>query len=216
MFQIHGLSLTASEVVQLVGLLVPLVVAWLAHANAPSWFKGGLNAVLAALTGAIGVLVATDGGYDWQAFVQAILSALTASVVSYIAITKHIGGPQLEQSGLNLGKSLIMDITKSLPTDAGPKHAVGDPLPADQTPPTGNVITPPKGDAGAAPVGSLAYILIVLGIVGLVIGLIAPHVASLASAHWMLTPGIVLLVVGVILALIFGPWRGSWGPGPRV
>lgn len=71
-----------------------------------------------------------------------------------------------------------------------------------------------RGDGGYTPVSTLAYLLIVLGIVGLIIGLIAPHVTQLASVTWMLVPGIVLLVVGVILAIVFapGPWRRTRPP----
>jgi len=51
MFQIHGLTLTASLVVQLISLVIPWLVATLVHVNAPGWFKSGLHAVLAAVPG---------------------------------------------------------------------------------------------------------------------------------------------------------------------
>lgn len=212
MWQIHGLTLTASLVVQLIGLLIPLVVAWLAHQNAPSWFKGGLNAALGAVEGSVGVLVAANGGYDWRSFIQAILSALSASVISYIVVTKHIGGPQLEQAGLTLGRSLVTTISEDAMNHIG-KHEA--PLPTDQTPATGNVRTMPKGDGGYTPIYTIAYLLILLGVAGLILGLVGRHVADLASCAWMLIPGIILLVVGVIMAILFGPvgpWR-RYGPG---
>lgn len=72
-----------------------------------------------------------------------------------------------------------------------------------------------RDDAGYTPVSTLAYLLIVLGLAGLIIGLIAPHVDALASWHWVLGPGIALLIVGVILAIMFGPTprSGYWYRG---
>jgi hypothetical protein len=127
--KIQGLTLTASEVVQLIGLIIPFLVAFIAHQNAPSWLKGGLHAVLAAITGSVGVLVATTGGYDWQAFVSAILAALGTSVMSYIVVAKHIGGPQLEATGLSLGKSLATAVSTATVRHFG-RHEAGHVIPA--------------------------------------------------------------------------------------
>jgi hypothetical protein len=145
---IAHLSLTAATVVQLIGLAIPLVVAFVAHKSAPGWVKGGINAVLAAVTGAVGVLVSATGGYDWQAFIQAIVAALVASAASYVVVVKHIGGPQLEQIGLSLGKSLGTTISEVAVKHVG-KHTLEaqgvdtpTPLPTPNVPPTGNVKTP--------------------------------------------------------------------------
>lgn len=220
MIQIHGLTLTASLVVQLISIAIPLVVAFVTHMTAPSWLKGGLHAVLAALTGAVGVLVAANGGYDWQAFVQAILAALATSAVTYVTITRHIGGPQLQQVGLSLGKNLATTLSEDvMKLKYQGRHREVDPhdAPVAPAPTPAPKMAAPKGDDGYAPIYALGYMLIVLGLVGLIIGLIAPHVRSLVSWHWVLGPGIALLVIGAILAFLFGPigpYRG--GPYRRV
>lgn len=48
----------------------------------------------------------------------------------------------------------------------------------------------------------LGYLLVVLGVVGIVVGLIDP-----LNARWALVPGIVLLIIGIVLWLVFGYGR---------
>lgn len=209
-------SLNASAVVTLVGLVVPLVTGFLVSPKSPGWFKSLVTFVLTIINGSVGALVGINGGYDWKGFEASIVLALVSAAASWIVVTKNIGGPQLQQIGLQLGEWLAHEIDHGkheaghvVPVDPG----AGTSLPLPDVPPTGNVAGPhlsqPKGDAGYAPVGFLGYLLIVLGVVGLVLGLLGRHVAEMASCAGFLIPGIVLLVVGIVLWLL-----GSYGPGP--
>lgn len=103
------MSLTASNVVALISFFLPVLVAFVAKQHAPSWVKGGLHTLFAAITGAVGVLVSAGGGYDWRAFVSAIITALVTSAAAYIALWKHAGVPQIaaKTSSFGLGPEQV-------------------------------------------------------------------------------------------------------------
>jgi hypothetical protein len=103
------MSLTATDVVKIISFFLPLLVAVVAKAHAPSWVKGSLHTLFAAVTGALGVLVSAGGDYDWRAFVSAIITALVTSAAAYIALWKHVGVPQIaaKTSGFGLGPEQV-------------------------------------------------------------------------------------------------------------
>lgn len=83
--------LTIDTTTQLVitGSLVPLVVALLTKLHAAPWLKAVVNGLLAAVVGAIAVVVqAPDHMQRWQDFVVAIALAWVVSTASYFGLYK--------------------------------------------------------------------------------------------------------------------------------
>lgn len=88
---VNFLSYDAATVSRLLGALVPLLVAVLTRRYATSGLKAALNLVSSVVVGSATYLVAADGGYDWQGFVNASLNTLIVSAATYYGLWKPTG-----------------------------------------------------------------------------------------------------------------------------
>lgn len=97
------LSLDAATVARLLGLLVPVLVAFLTKQYASSTLKGVVNLVASAILGGVTYLVAENGDYDWRGFVNGGLDVFVVSVVSYHAVLKQKVAPAVAAKTRNFG-----------------------------------------------------------------------------------------------------------------
>ena len=81
----------AATTARVLGLLIPLLVAFITKKSASSGLKGVLNVVASAVIGSITYIVAENGGYDWTGFVNGTLDTLIPSVAAYYALWKPTG-----------------------------------------------------------------------------------------------------------------------------
>ena len=96
----------ATTTAQLLGLVIPFLVAIVTKKVASSGLKGVLNLVLSAIAGSTVYLVAADGGYDVQGFVNATMNVFIVSIATYYGVTKPTGLTETVQnvtSGFGLG-----------------------------------------------------------------------------------------------------------------
>ncbi len=93
-----------------IGLAIPLLVALVTKRVASRGLKGVLNLVLSAVGGSAVYLVAKDGGYDVEGFVNATLNAFVVSVATYYGVYKPTGVSaklQNKTAGFGLGKPAL-------------------------------------------------------------------------------------------------------------
>lgn len=84
-------GIDAGTTARLLGLFVPLVVAFITKKFASQGLKGFLNLVVSAVVGSTVYLVAEDGGYDWTGFVNGTLDTFIASIIAYYGFLKPSG-----------------------------------------------------------------------------------------------------------------------------
>lgn len=88
---VNFFNLDAATASRALGLLIPLLVALLTKRVASSRTKAVLNIVASALAGSAAYLVAADGGYDVEGFVNAALNTIIVSVATYYGLYKPTG-----------------------------------------------------------------------------------------------------------------------------
>lgn len=80
-----------ASLVNLIGLVVPLLVALLTRSSATQGLKSVLNFLLSAVLGSAAYLVSADGGYDFEGFANASLTTFVVSITSYYGLYKKTG-----------------------------------------------------------------------------------------------------------------------------
>lgn len=83
--------LDPTNVVYLVGLVIPLLVGLVAKKFADGAVKGWLNAILTTVVVVIATLVGPDGGWQWQEFLKAFLETFLVSIATYYGFYKPTG-----------------------------------------------------------------------------------------------------------------------------
>jgi hypothetical protein len=89
--QTDWLSAEATNVVRLLGLLIPLLTALLTKKLASQGLKAVVTLISSVLLGSIAYLVAADGGYDWEGFVNAFINAFLPAIAAYYGLWKPTG-----------------------------------------------------------------------------------------------------------------------------
>lgn len=179
--QIDWLNLSdPTNVVRALGLLIPLLTALVTKKVASQGLKSVVTLVLAAITAGAAVLVADDGGFALNAFVNAFINTFVPAIAFYYGLLKPTG---LAGSVANATEFFGFGPRPVLETaDKGaesPLSAAGSP------------------HAGEGGFGSLALLLVVGGAILVIAGLLLP-------SHPFLVVGVVLLVVGVVVGFAGG------------
>lgn len=86
-----SMHLAPEVVARLLGLLVSLLVAVATKKYASSTVKATLNVALAAVLGALSVLVTANGHYDVSAFINAALNTFVVDIAAYYGLYKPAG-----------------------------------------------------------------------------------------------------------------------------
>lgn len=81
----------ATTVTRLLGVLVPLLVAVITKRYASPGLKATLNVLSAAIVGSLGYMVAADGGYDLDGFVNSFLNTFIVGIATYYGVYKPTG-----------------------------------------------------------------------------------------------------------------------------
>lgn len=81
----------ATNMVRLLGLLIPLLTALLTKKFAAQGTKAVITLVASALLGSIAYLATVDGGYDWAGFVNAFINAFLPAIAGYYGLWKPTG-----------------------------------------------------------------------------------------------------------------------------
>lgn len=176
--QADWLNLTdATNLVRVVGFLIPVLTALVAKKVASSGLKSVVTLVLSALTATIATIVAADGhGFAWQAFVNAFLNTFGPAIVTYYGLWKPTGlaGTVAQATqGFGVGPRPVLE-TEDKGAEA-PSSAAGR----------------GRHEAGSA---SLGFVLVVAGLVLLLFALVV------AGLHYLFWFGVILLVIGAVLA----------------
>lgn len=78
-----------TSVVNMLGILVPLIVAFISKRYASSGLKSVLNVVTSAVVSSLGYLVVASGdGYDLVGFLEAFVGTLIVSIAAYYGVLK--------------------------------------------------------------------------------------------------------------------------------
>lgn len=78
-----------TSVVNMLGILVPLIVALISKRYASSGLKSVLNVVTSAVVSTLGYLVAASGdGYDLVGWLEAFIGTLIVSIAVYYGVLK--------------------------------------------------------------------------------------------------------------------------------
>jgi hypothetical protein len=97
------ITIDAGTQALLVGTIIPILVAALTKSSASPAVKAILNAGLAAVSGAVAVLV-QQGSQHWQAFVYAIGISWVVSVATYYGFLKPTGTAEVVALKTDIGK----------------------------------------------------------------------------------------------------------------
>lgn len=181
--QIDWLNLSdATNVVRIVGLLIPILTAVVTKHVASQGLKATVTTVLSALTAAVSVLVAADGhSFAWQAFVNAFVNTFIPAIALYYGFWKPTGlagSVAAATKSFGLGPRPVLETSEK--GEESPSSAAGYP------------------EAGAV---SLIALLAVAGLVLLLLGIF--HVL----ANWAFVLGLILLALAVVLAVVDRPSR---------
>lgn len=98
----------ATNVVRVLGFLIPIVTALVTKLNASSQVKSLVTLTLAVLTASVATLVAADGGWDLNAFLNAFMNTFIPAIAAYYGLLKPAGvtGYVAEATaGVGLGSS---------------------------------------------------------------------------------------------------------------
>lgn len=87
-------DLSAATVSSLLALFLPLVVALLTKYDVAPTVRIWVNMFLSAAAGAVGTLVASDGGFAWLTFILSSVAAFLTSALTYMAVWKPTGAAQ--------------------------------------------------------------------------------------------------------------------------
>ncbi len=182
--QIDWLNLSdPTSVVRVLGLLIPILTALITKRVASQGLKSVVTLVLSAITAATAVLVSDDGGYAWQAFVNAFINTFVPAIVMYYGLWKPTGlagSVSAKTENFGIGSPPVLETgdkgQESPPAAAGAPHA---------------------GEGGAIAVGSLALLLVVIGAIGAIAGLLLPD-------RTFLVVGVIVLIVGVVVGFAGG------------
>lgn len=105
----------------IIGTLIPLAVAIVAHAKASSEIKSYLNLILSAIAAAVTALIAHGGSLPLTSFASAFFVVIAASQLSYVVAWKHRLAPYLAVLGnLGIGKPKDTSSHPANPTPAPP------------------------------------------------------------------------------------------------
>lgn len=179
--QIDWLNLSdPTTVVRILGLLIPILTAVVTKRVASQGLKSVVTLVLSAVTAGVAVLVADDGGWAWQAFVNAFINTFLPAIAMYYGFWKPTGvagSVAAKTEHFGVGPSPVLETAdkgqESPPAAAGAPHA---------------------GEGGYA---SLALLLVVAGAILVVAGLLVP-------SHTVLIVGAIVLVVGIVVGFAGG------------
>lgn len=179
--QIDWLNLSNPiTVVRVLGLLIPILTALVTKRLSSQGLKSVVTLALSAITAGVAVLVSADGGFDWNAFVNAFVNTFGPAIAMYYGLWKPTGlagSVAAATHSFGLGTSPVLET--SAKGAESPDSAVG---------------APHVGEGGFT---SVAFLLVVLGAVGVLAGLLLP-------SHVFLVVGAVLLVVGLIVGFSGG------------
>lgn len=90
--QADWLSLSdPTNFVRLLGIAIPIVTALITKSTASSSLKSIVTTVLSAVTATAAYLIAADGSYDWQGFVNAFLNTFIPAIALYYGLYKPTG-----------------------------------------------------------------------------------------------------------------------------
>ena len=81
----------AVEFARVLGLLVPLAVAFITRSNATPAVKSVTNVILSALAGVTAHLIGANGGWDWNGFFNAWFNAFVVGIVAYYGAYRPMG-----------------------------------------------------------------------------------------------------------------------------
>jgi hypothetical protein len=182
--QVDWLNLSdPTSVVRIIGLLIPILTALVTKHVASQGLKSVVTLVLSAVTAAVAVLVSADGGFAWQAFVNAFINAFVPAIAIYYGLWKPTGvAGSVAAATKTFGLGSPPTLETAAKGEESPDSAAGDPH---------------AGEGGLVAVGSLALLLVVLGAVGLLAGLLLPN-------HMLLVVGVIVLVLGVVIGFAGG------------
>lgn len=163
----------ATNVVRLIGFLLPVATALLTKSNASSGLKAVVNLVLVTLTATVATLVGDSGGYAWQEFVNSFLNTFVPAIAMYYGLLK----PTRITDAVNVK-------TGSFGFGPKPEARVDTTLPRSTT-----------EDGAADVLYILGVLLLVVGIGALVLTLLGvasvPHLAS-----------IIIAAIGLVLVML--------------
>lgn len=84
-------DLSPATISALLGLLLPLVVALLTKYDVAPGVRIWVNMFLSAAAGAVGTLIASDGGFAWVTFILSSVAAFLTSALAYMGVYKPTG-----------------------------------------------------------------------------------------------------------------------------
>lgn len=177
----------ATNVVRIIGFLIPLVTALVTKSVAAPGLKSVVTTVLSAITAALAVLVAPDGhAFAWQSFINAFINAFVVAIASYHGLWKPTG-----VAGSLANATRLFGFNGIAQTRSKGVESAGDARNPAATP--------------RAVLDDHGYITPGLGLVllGIVLMLVSFFVVGM---HILFVIGIILIIVGVIL-MIVGPNR---------
>ena len=117
---------SATTIAAGIGLLIPLLVSAVTHAQAPAWLKSLANLVLAAVVSALAVFTDSGVSHTWRAFLGALVAALVTSATSYLTVSGPLGVTTLIERLIPGGLGRPTVITSPLAGD--PIIASGQPV----------------------------------------------------------------------------------------
>jgi hypothetical protein len=101
-----------ATVVQLLGALIPFLVALVTKRYAQSWVKAATSLVSTGLLAGVAVLVTADGHYNFMAFWQAFTDALLANVIVYVLLRTSVVLRVAERTAdVGLGTNQLVPVT---------------------------------------------------------------------------------------------------------
>jgi hypothetical protein len=83
--------LDAQTVASLIAIIIPAITALVTKWNVSTVLRTVVALLLSAIAGAVGTLIAADGGFNWQAFALSTLYAFVVQVALYMGVYKPQG-----------------------------------------------------------------------------------------------------------------------------
>ena len=136
-----GITLDTQLLTMFVGLVIPLIVAFVTKAKASAPLKTAVNVVLAIIGGALAPVIAQGGHLVYKDFAYSIILAVLTAAAIHQGVYKPIG----VTSAVN-GATPNFGFGPADPVKAPPVASV-DPSPAPQS--SGGIVDPVPVDGGA-------------------------------------------------------------------